>query len=557
MKKIFHFLQHITFLFIYMLLMGTASTAYSTITAEIEPDQINLGDSFQLTLTMDGVSTHHTPDLLGLQRDFEVSGTQHRVSTTIINGQMETVNQWGFVLTPKRAGKLNIPPIHIGNEESNALTIDVSSQGQVTSPSSSKHSSVNLSTDKRLQIQTKVSVKEPYINQEILVTVKLIHQDQLLDANYQPPTLKDALLLPLGESEQYQLVEKNQIFTVEEQRYALFPQKPGAQIITGAHFQALVYRGLPQRVQVKGKPTLLNVKSIPKNTQAKQWLPAKAILLSEEYSTENSNLDVGTTLTRTIKIEARALPSELLPTLKAEPNDHFGVYPEKPVTKNSIHKQDVAGIKTLRITYLLNQPGDITLPGYSLTWFNTSTGKEEVSQLPERTLHITGSAIKEKPISTSKETSRPAKTKPSSLSPNTPVDKTPWLIALGLGITWILTLAIFVYYKKHPRIKKQKNQTLEKLRHACEHNTPSAARNALIAWAQSIWPKHHLLNLDDLKKQIENEAFKQAISDLSQALYCKQSCAMWRGEALWHCVKNHRKKPQKNGSSYSLPKINP
>ncbi len=556
MKKNFHFLQSMTYLFIYIFLMITASTAFSTITAEIEPNQVNLGDSFELTLTMDGVSSHHTPDLLGLQRDFEISGTQHRVSTTIINGQMETVNQWGFVLTPKRAGKLNIPPIHIGNEESNALTIEVSSQGQVTSQSSPKHSPVNISTDKRLQIQTKVSVKEPYINQQILVTVKLIHQDQLLDANYQPPTLKDALLLPLGDGEQYQLVEKNQIFTVEEQHYALFPQKSGTQMITGANFQALVYRGLPQRVQVKGKPTLLNVKSIPKNTQAKQWLPAKSVLLSEEYSSENNNFDVGATLTRTIKIEARALPSELLPTLKAEPNDHFGVYPEKPITKNSIHKQDVAGIKTLRITYLLNQPGEVTLPRYSLTWFNTSTGKEEITQLPEKTLHISGGAIKEKPVSR-KETPKSEKTKPSSFSSSKPADKTPWFIALSLGIAWLLTLIVFVYYKKHPRIKKQKNQTLEKLRHACEHNDPSATRTALIAWAQSIWPKHPLLNLDDLKKQVENDDFKQAISNLSEALYSKQLSTIWKGDTLWHCVKTYRKKSQKNYSSRFLPKINP
>lgn len=557
MKKNFSWpgtsLNHTLSSFVFIVITCITSPTFANITAEIEPNQINLGDSFQLMLTMDGISTHHTPDLLPLQHDFEINSTQHRVSTTILNGQMETLNQWGLVLTPKRAGKLNIPPIRIGNEESNALTIDVSSQGQVTSQPKSKRSSTPLSANKRLQVQTKVSVKEPYVNQEILVTVKLIHQDQLLDANYQPPTLKDGLVVPLGDSEQYQLVENNQIFTVEEQRYAFFPQKPGAQVITGAHFQALVYRGLPQRVQAKGKPVLLNVKQIPQNMQAKPWLPAKAMLLTEEYSKPGNTFEVGTTLTRTIKIEARALPSELIPTLKAEPNDHFGVYPEKPNTKNSIHRQDIAGIKTLRITYLLNQPGTITLPGYSLTWFNTTTGKEEVSQIPERVLQITGTRTMESPQATPTSTQATPQ-KPATAAAN---NQTAWFIAAVFGVAWIITLLAFLYYKKHPRIKKQKENTLEKLHRACQDNDLIAIRAALLAWAQSTWPQAVILNLDDIKKQLQDHVFKEAISGLSEALYRKNRTVEWHAQTLWDCVKNYRKKPRKYAKKIGLPKLNP
>ncbi len=538
--------------FLFVCLLCTVSLVFANITATIDPNPVNLGDSFQLTLTIDGISTHQTPDLLPLQRDFEINSTEHRVSTTILNGHMETVNQWGVLLTPKRAGKLNIPSIHIGQEHSNVLTIDVASQGIVTSRTSPKRTHVSIPTDKRLQIQTKTNVKTPYVNQEILLTVKLIHQDQLLDANYQPPTLEDALILPLGDSEQYQRVEKNQIFTVEEQRYALFPQKPGTQVITGAHVQALIYSGMPQRAQAKGKPTLLNIKPIPKTIQAKQWLPAKAISLTEEYNSEDNTLNVGTTLIRTIKIEARALPSELLPTLKAEPSDHFGVYPEKPITKNSIHKQDVAGIKTLRITYLLNQPGTITIPSYSLTWFNTVTDKEDVSTLPERTINIIG----QKEI---KQTPRTHTTPTPEIKtqPKTPIDKTPWIIAFSLGVVWIFTMGAFLYYKKHPRIKKQKQSSLEELHQACQNHQPMAARIALIAWAQSISPKINMLNLDDVKKHVEDKAFKQAISNLSEILYCKNTHTRWNGDTLWSCVKNYHRKPQKQRKDTSLPTINP
>lgn len=537
--------------FLFLLFLCTTAPVFAEIRAEIEPDQVNLGDSFQLILTTDGVTAHQTPDLLPLQRDFEINSTEHRVSTTIINGQMETLNQWAILLTPKRAGTLNIPPIRMGQEESQALTIGVSAQGRISNAQQKQQKPISFSHEKRLQIKTEITPKDPYVNQEILLTIKLIHQDQLLDAHYQPPNLEEALMLPLGDSEQYQLVEKNQIFTVEEQRYALFPQKPGEQLITGAQFQALVYRGLPERMQARGKPALLHIKPIPKTIQAEQWLPAKALSFTEEYSDSHDAFQVGKTLTRTIKIEARALPAELLPTLKADIQDHFGVYPEKPILKNSIHKQDVAGIKTVRITYLLNQPGEIKLPSYKLTWFNTKTGKEEIAELPEKVLHITGEEVKRR--HTSPLDARTQKTTASFH----PKNQASWFLALGLGIAWIIALMVFLFFKKHPSTSPHQKDILKSLKDACKHHDPSKAREALLQMARARWPESRILNLDGLKQHIDDPILKNEIEKLSQALYAKHINTPWQGTTLWNTIKKYRKKRNFLEKPSVLPHINP
>ncbi len=537
---------------IFFLVLFCLNTAlFAEVRAEIEPDQINLGDSFQLTITIEKVTTHQTPDLLPLQRDFEINATEHRVSTTIVNGQMETLNQWAILLTPKRAGTLTIPPIRVGQEESASLTIGVSAQGRVSNSQQKQTKPIHFSHEKRLQIKTETTPKTPYVNQEVLLTIKLIHQDQLLDAHYQPPSLEDGLMLPLGDSEQYQLVEKNQIFTVEEQRYALFPQKPGAQIMKGAQFEALVYRGLPERMRARGKPALLHVKKIPPNIQATQWLPAKALSMTEEYSDDQGQFDVGTTLIRTIKIEARALPAELLPTLKADPQDHFGVYPEKPTLKNSIHKQDVAGIKTIRITYLLNQPGEIKLPAYKLIWFNTKTEKEETIELPEKTLTIIGA---EKTPSSS--SSLPIIDATSHLPPSPVITKNRIIWVVASIIAALMLLVIIMILKRKKLSIKARRKPLHHLEKACKKNDPIQAREALLAFARAKF-KGSILNLEDIKQQTDDMRLIEELDKLSAALYAKQSESIWTGFDLWHAIQHQQKKQKKSIKKNTLPKINP
>jgi len=529
------------------------SSALATVTAEIKPQSINLGDSFYLTLTVEGHSSHGMPSLIPLQHDFEIDSTEHRVSTTIMNGNMQTISQWNILLTPKKSGKLHIPPIDIGGEKSNTIDVDVTSS--IGSKISEKKSKIQ-EKPKRIQLQTTVSEHNPYLHQQILYTIKLIHRDQLLDATYQPPNFEDALIVPLGESEQYQMSENNQTFFVEEQRYALFPQKTGKQTLNSPLFQALIYRGMPKRVRLKNDPIDLNIKSIPKTYPAKPWLPAKALSFTEQYNDMSTTVKAGTALIRTIRIEGQAIPSELLPTLAIKPEASYGVYPEKPISKNSIHNQDLVGIKTIQITYLLNQPGTIILPAYTITWFNTATKKQEISTLPARTIHIQGNLNKQ-PIQSQIIHQKETLPAPQMPLPHTQSSQIPWLIAVFFALMWVFTILGIFVYKKKPRILQKKTTILTQLKHACETNDPVRTHSILITWGQHQWPNVRILNLDDIKIRLHDGGLKQEISTLSEALYTKNK-RIWKGEILWQCIKNYRAKtPQKKNKKSKLPPINP
>jgi hypothetical protein len=70
----------------------------------------------------------------------------------------------------------------------------------------------------------------------------------------------------------------------------------------------------------------------------------------------------------------------------------FNSYPERPILKTETQGYDIVGKTTVKISYLFNQAGKVTLPAQTVAWFNTETGKTEHSTLPERILHITARA---------------------------------------------------------------------------------------------------------------------------------------------------------------------
>ena len=535
-------------------LLCFSATLSATVNTHIEPSTLTLGESFRLTLTLDEIQSAGIPDLMPLQRDFIIDATEHSVSTSVINGQAETVNQWTVILSPKQTGTLSIPALKIGQQHSSPSQINVTGEPSQTP---SGPTSPAPSADP-IQLITETSERAPYINQQILYTVKLFHQDPLLDANYQPPHLEDALLVSLGSSQGYQASKQGQRYTVEEQHYALFPQQSGPQTLVGPSFQAVVYDGTPKRVQAHAESTHLAVKPIPPSYLGKQWLPAKALSLTEHYDHSAKNLPEGSTLIRTITLEGVAIPAELLPAIAAKPHDAFGVYPEKPVLNNTIRGQDVIGTTTVQITYLLNQSGSITLPAYPITWFNTTTGQTEISSLPARTLHVTGTAhqktsgVKPQQKQTLHSTPLAALKQPTH-----PRSRLPWIIATLFAIAWLTTLALFFKRKRAPS-RAQKKRLIEKTLHeACISNHPANTRTAVLNWARFLWPNTPMAHLDDVITCIHNEDLNEQLTLLSKTLYSQTKHTTWHGGKLWQLIKADQQTPHKQKKKQTLAPLNP
>ena len=413
-------------------------------------------------------------------------------------------------------------------------------------------------------LKTEISQEKPSINQEVLYTVKLYSSSQrLLDAQYNHPQINNALLLPLGEGRRYQSVENGRSYNVEEQRYAIFPQKSGQLELMAPSLQALLFDTVPRRINAQGKNIKLNVQPIPPEYEGKYWLPAKQFSLSEEYDKKGNAVHEGSTVVRTITIEGTGVPAQLLPTLSFENGQDFNTYPEKPEVQNTVQGQDLVGTSTLKVTYLFNHQGSVTIPALQIPWFNTITGKEEIAELPSYTLTVTPKVGVSSPVLPSTpladEHDENAQAKPQgTMTESSPTnDNLVWGLGIGFVVACLL-MFLLARFKPAYTSRGKLNKAKKKLQVACRQNDPALARSALLDWASAEWPDEELLNLNDLAHWIHNVQIKKHLHLLSQALYSQNKNANWQGRDLWSVINTYRhKKAVTRRKVKDLPPINP
>ncbi len=531
-----------------LILLIVYTSCFAGVSIKVESKQIRAGESTRLIISTETNQTYNQlPDLTPLLKDFSILSTEQRMSYSFINGQAHSLNQWVIVILPKHSGTLSIPSLQIGNEETLATTLEVGETipQQELSPGT---------TD--IRILTEVNQKNPYINQQVIYTVKILLSDVNVTApNYNPPHIDNALVTSLQDAKSYRSKINNQDYEIRELRYAIFPQKSGELIIHAPSIEALT---IDKPIAVKGKETRLNVKPIPNKITSNTWIPAKKVNLSETYSTDAISIQEGNTLVREITVQTTGLPAQLLPHLTFSSASGFSVYPEKPREQNDVAGEDIRGTTTIKLTYIPNKSGEVTLPGIQLHWFNTVTGNEEISSLPEHKLNVvslpTTTALSSSPLSSKAENSQGeapmGKSAFSSLQTKFSYSHWPTLF---FALAWLMTLALW-YRQKNRTNQRSLNMQLKQ---ACFKKQPATTRDLLLEWACLQWPTKKFLNIVELEKWLPDGELKQEINKLSLILYSKTHQSRWEGEPLWHALCSlKRNKARNKNDEERLPPLN-
>ena len=540
--------------YILIVLLCWTNVALATISVHINPPTVQQGEAFRLILTIEAPQSNGIPNLIPLQENFTIVGTERSMLYSIINGQTHAVSQWTVLLTAKKTGVLPIPPIQIGSQQSMASSIEVTEE-QVTTPDSPAGDTLQDA----VMLKADANLRTPFVNQQVIYTVKLYNNQRLLEAEYMPPKVEDALLVPLGEGRRYETTLNGSNYSVEEQQYAIFPQKSGVLNIVAPSFKALVFDAVPRRVKVQPKTIPLMVKPRPANYSGKDWLPASQVALTETYDQTESTMRQGNTLVRTIILQAAGVPAQLLPIFKVKSSSQFNAYAEKPELHNTAKQHELIGRATIKVTYLLNKAGRITIPVVSVPWFNTDTGKEENASLPARTLEVeavAGGGLQ--PTTALAKPLAPLPTVPLAVLSTEKSNVWAWWLAGSLGLVLLVILVGWGFGKRLQMNVERRRLVLKELHEACANNKPNQAQAALLHWARLQWPGMELLNLHHLAKLVPGTALKKQLSILSKALYSEEPSTPWQGDALWRSVRAYVQiKPTVKSKGSDLPPINP
>lgn len=535
--------------------------------ASVDRTQINEGESFQFILSTPTQDPKQSPDFSPLEKDFTVLTEMRSTHMSIVNGVTKAETQWILALTPKKTGKIRIPAIAFEDTKSDALEIDVMANN-------SKAAKTNTAKD--LILQAHVSNENPFVQSQIIYTTQLFYAVNLSQGTISDPEVKDAIVMRLGDKPAYQNRRNGRLYQVIERRYAIFPQHSGKHTITPPvftgealntnqrlkSFQAMTILGKPIRAVA---PSIsLNVK--PANTldQSSVWLPAKNLVIEENWSQHPSNFQLGEPLTRTLRIKATGLSAAQLPSVSPNQLADFKIYPEKPSIQNAVTDQGIEGVRIETAAYIPNQPGEVTLPEIKIPWWNIDKDQIEVATVPKHTFTVTGTANTENSPTPSLQTPQ------SPVTPTTHTESASrfWItLTVLLIFLWGGTLIIgWHFYKKQKWSQQQaqdKTETQRRplkkasqaLKNACLNNEPEKAKAALFTWINSRWPEVSVRHLGDITHCFNSSEIKAEIQDLQQSLYASQPTP-WQGKTLWEAFLNdQQKKAEPTQAKEALPPL--
>ena len=323
-----------------VLLLLLLNTAQANFDAILDQSIIASHETFELTLRSD-TDSGSAPDLTPLQKDFEILGTRQSRQVRIINGQTESWRDWIVTLIPKQTGNLTIPSLALGSERSQPLTISV--RDNLDDGSGSNTSPVFM--------RAEVNSEEVYVQQEIVFTLQILYRVQLYDdSRLTPLAIDNAIVKQLGETRKFETVIENTRYRVFELVYSIHPQQVGELDIPSLTFNGMTvdsrdpfagsfFSGSGKPVVSRSPKIRIDVKPRPDNFKGNSWLPARNLVIKENWSHSPDKLSVGDAITRTITIEADGLSSVQLPPVTLAKPEGMNSYPDKSSTNDEENRQ--------------------------------------------------------------------------------------------------------------------------------------------------------------------------------------------------------------------------
>jgi hypothetical protein len=512
------------------LLLCTATAHAAELTASVDRSRLNSGETVELTLETSDVTQFGKPDLTALEALFEVRGTRQVNQLNTLNGDNRATTRWIITLLPKENGSVVIPPLQLGDAQSQPITVQV-----VESDTRENKNSLDP-----VFIEASLDQSSVYVQAQAILTLRIYHSVSLYDdSSLTPLQIADARIEQLGDTRTYEKDLNGVRHGVIEMRYAIYPQHSGLLTIAPQTFSATLVDTQPsQDANAQGpKPgKLMRVSSaeIPLTVKPKPltypvdapWLPARNLSLSESWNPEPEHTQVGDSLTRSLTLKVEGLAASQLPALPATDVNGLRRYPDQPVLSNQSTDRGIVGSREEREALVPSRSGAIELPTVDVVWWNTFEDHLEHSSLPARTLQVANNP--------SLQVDTPAGNLQVSAVDN---DVLWWwkLSTLILACTTLLGFGLWWRARWQPAVHRaaqtgpSPRTLMDDIKRASQANDPQATRQALDAWARQQ-PE----TLADMAARFV--PLSDALDGLNGALY-SETGQHWQGEDLWRAIR--------------------
>ncbi len=522
-----------TLLTICTLLMATSAAA-AGVTASVDRSSVDLNESFMLEIVAD-TNIKMEPDYSVLDEKFYRGQVSTLSNTSFINGQIRQSRTWTITLMARATGNQEIPAISIGTETTQPLSIVINEP--VNAPPG----------EADVFVTSEVDQSETYVQAQILYRLKVYRavatrQQVLRNGGI---TGVEVLVETAGDERTYEAVLNGKAYNVVERVVAIYPQESGQISISPARFEARVLRD----GRITGRKvfesdahtiTVLPIPAPPADYPDAIWLPARDVVLSEEWSRDPTEISAGEPVTRHITTSALGQLETQIPALQPLVVEGLNVYADKPDLSRRIEAGGIRGIRQDRYAIIGNRGGAIEIPPIEVPWWNIEVGEWRVARLPSRTIHVEAVDAPLALPAAEPLVATAAEDEVQEALPS-PVADGFWKQASQLlAAVWLLTIFAWWWSSRStqtetrepapPPVYKIQAKILHAARKAAKNGDRAAVRSAIIKWGRLQWPDGAPRSVGEFAGRVSSP-LSEELRNLSSVSY-GPLLSDWDGQAL-------------------------
>ncbi|MEC9480455.1 MAG: BatD family protein, partial [Pseudomonadota bacterium] len=317
-------------------------------------------------------------------KDFVVGRTSVSSQTSIVNFDTKRTTVWTTTLFPRKEGTFTIPSLTIEGKSTQPIQVKVIPVQEQS----------NVARD--YFVTTDIDVKEAYLNQQLLYTVKLFLSSNIERGSLQAPEMQNAEITQLGEDKQYTDIVNGRRYHIIERQFAVVPQASGEFTLRGPIFtgevmaantnQRFGFFNRTQQINRVGPDITVNIKPIPQGIDY-PWLPSEMVRVDEEWP-QGDSFVAGEPVTRIVTLTALGVVEEQLPDIPEFYPPNFKLYPDQSNTTTVEKDQSLISQRQTSLAIIPTQPGNFVLPEITIPWFNTLTQQTEYATIPARSITV-------------------------------------------------------------------------------------------------------------------------------------------------------------------------
>lgn len=303
-------------LLLFVLSAGSAASAAVQVGAELDRDDVAVGEQGVLTVTVNGEARDVRQPILPEIDGLEIYGGGQSQRFSFINGQVSAVHSFTFYLRPLKEGTFHIDPIvvEVDGRKTPVRAVDLQVHAGPTAPRAEGSPSAppSDSGDADVFVTLTVDQDSVVVGQQVVMTFgyyRATRTSAFDSPEYTPPRTEGFWREDLPPERRTTRIVRSRRYAVTEIRYALFPTHAGdleigpaelrlSEDLFGSFFRSRQGRG-PRLL--KTEPKVVHVAPLPPTRQ--QFTGAVGRDFRLTASVDRQELAVGEALTLEIRLE--------------------------------------------------------------------------------------------------------------------------------------------------------------------------------------------------------------------------------------------------------------